>query len=167
MKQTSRTLMLAALFISLLIVSVAYHSGHERTRIGDIAPALTFESAPNDALRALRGKYVLISFWSATNAPSRQAVGDYSSWLRSQSAGNVGMIAFNTDREESLFREIVKRDGLNQSLQFRLSEKATEHLMRDYNLHPGQYGTLLVNPDGRILAHNPSPADIPSIIAKN
>lgn len=159
--------MLAALFISLLIISVAYHSGPERTRVGDIAPALSFDSRPSPALRALRGKYVLLSFWSSTNAPSRQAVGDYSSWLRSDRNPNIGMIAFNLDSEEPLFREIVKRDGLNQSLQFRLGEKATERLMRDYRLRPGQYGTLLVAPDGRILAHNPAPEAIPGIIAEN
>ncbi len=159
--------MLAALFVSLLIVSVAYHSGPLRTRVGDIAPALSFDSKPGPALQALKGKYVLLSFWSSTNAPSRQAVGDYSSWLRSRRNGNVGMIAFNLDRDEPLFREIVKRDGLNQSLQFRLSDKATERLMRDYRLADGQYGTLLIAPDGRILAHNPPVDRIADIIAQN
>lgn len=166
MKRTYRTILLAALFVSLLIVSVAYRTAPGRTRVGDIAPALTFDSEPGDALKALRGKYVLLSFWSSTNAPSRQAVGDYSSWLRGSHMTNVGMLSFNLDREEPLFREIVKRDGLNQALQFHASDRAAERLRRDYGLKKGQYGTLLIAPDGRILAHNPSLTDIPSIIAR-
>ena len=43
-------------------------------------------------------------------------------------------MSFNFDKSEPLFREIVKRDGLNQQLQFRLSDKRMEQLMRDYNL---------------------------------
>ena len=159
--------MIAALFVSLLIVSVAYRSAPGRTRVGDIAPALTFESEPTDAMKALRGKYVLLSFWSSTNAPSRQAVGDYSSWLRGSRMNNIGMLSFNLDRDEPLFREIVKRDGLNQSLQFHVSDQAAERLRRDYGLKNGQYGTLLIAPDGRILAHNPATAEIPSLIARS
>lgn len=156
MKKTSRTLLLAALFVSLLIVSVAYRAGHGGTRVGDHAPALTFDSEPSDALRALRGKYVLLCFWSATNAPSREAVDNYSAWVERQPNSGVGLLAFNLDKSETLFREIVKRDGLNQQLQFRLDEKGTGRLMRDYGLRPGTYGTLLIAPDGRIVAHNPA-----------
>ena len=44
MTNPSRTFLLAALFVSLLLVSVAYHSGRRSTRVGDIAPALSFDS---------------------------------------------------------------------------------------------------------------------------
>lgn len=147
--------MIAALFVSLLIVSVAFHSGRGGTRVGDHAPALSFNSEPTDALRALRGKYVLLSFWSATNAPSRDAVYRYTNWLERQPDSDIGLLAFNLDKSETLFRETVKRDGLNQQLQFRLDESRTADLMRDYGLQPGAYGTLLIAPDGKILAHNP------------
>ena len=36
MTNPSRTFLLAALFVSLLLVSVAYHSGRRSTRVGDI-----------------------------------------------------------------------------------------------------------------------------------
>ena len=164
-RRTSRTIFLAALFVSLLIVSVAYHAGRATTRVGDHAPALTFESAPNDALRALRGKYVLLCFWSSTDAASREAVAHYSSWVERQSNTDIGLIAFNFDKSEPLFHEIVKRDGLNQQLQFRLSEKGMDRLMRDYSLGKNQYGTLLIDPDGKILAHNPSTSELPRLLA--
>ena len=38
--------------------------------------------------------------------------------------------------------------------------------MRDYNLRQGQYGTLLIAPDGRIIAHNPDPADLTDLISE-
>lgn len=164
-KRISRTCFLAAIFVSLLIVSVAYRAGLSTTRVGDRAPALTFESAPNDALRALRGKYVLLCFWSSTDAASREAVARYSSWIGRQHNTDVGMIAYNFDRSEPLFNEIVKRDGLNQQLQFRLSPKGMRRLMRDYSLGAGQYGTLLIDPDGHIVAHNPSTSALPSLLA--
>ena len=164
MKNISRTFLLAAVFVSLLIATVAYHSDRRDTSVGGHAPALTFDSEPGEALRALKGKYVLLCFWSSTNAPSREAVNVYTSWLRQQTATDVGMLAFNFDKSEPLFREIVKRDGLNQELQFRLSDERAARLMRDYHLSPGDYGTLLVAPDGRILAHNPSPDAIANII---
>ncbi|MDE6137705.1 MAG: hypothetical protein K2F97_09545, partial [Muribaculaceae bacterium] len=84
MKQISRTFLLAAIFVSLLIVSVAYHSDRRDTRIGAHAPALSFDSEPSEALSALKGKYVLLCFWSSTNAPSREAVNVYTSWLQRQ-----------------------------------------------------------------------------------
>ncbi|MBJ2185039.1 MAG: redoxin domain-containing protein [Muribaculaceae bacterium] len=167
MKRTSRTFLIAALFVSLLIVSVAYHSGRPSTRVGDRAPALTFDAPPSEALRAMRGKYVLLCFWSSTNAPSREAVGKYTSWVRRQPNSGVGLIAFNLDKSEPLFREIVKRDGLNQQCQFRLSDERTRRLMRDYDLSPGQYGTLLIAPDGRIVAHNPDPAALSTLTAES
>lgn len=163
MNKITRTLFLAALFVSLLIVSVAYHSAHPSTRVGDVAPALSFDSKPSDALRALKGKYVLLCFWSAGNAPSREQVGMYSSWVERDTSGDVGLIAYNFDKSEPLFREIVKRDGLNQELQFRLSDAAMKKLMRDYGLKSGSYGTLLIAPDGRIVAHNPAPEALPKL----
>ncbi len=166
MTNPSRTFLLAALFVSLLLVSVAYHYGRRSTRVGDIAPALSFDSKPSDALRALRGKYVLLNFWSSTNAPSREAVDRYTAWVERQPNSGIGLLSFNFDKSEPLFREIVKRDGLNQQLQFRLSDKRMEQLMRDYNLRQGQYGTLLIAPDGRIIAHNPDPADLTDLISE-
>lgn len=165
MKTVKRTLFLAAIFVSVLLISVAYRDGHPRTRVGDVAPALSFDSEPGEALKALRGKYVLLSFWAATNAPSREAVGRYTTWVERREAQDVGLISFNLDKNETLFHEIVKRDGLNQQLQFRLSESRTERLLRDYSLRPGTYGTLLIAPDGRILAHNPPVDSIAAIIA--
>ena len=165
MKRIKRTLFLAAIFVSVLIVSVAYRDGHPRTRVGDVAPALSFDSEPGDALKALRGKYVLLCFWAATNAPSREAVGRYTTWVERREAQDVGLLSFNLDKNETLFHEIVKRDGLNQELQFRLSESRTERMLRDYSLRPGTYGTLLIAPDGRILAHNPPVDTIPALIA--
>ena len=165
MKRISRTFLLTALFVSLLIMSVAYHSGCATTRVGDVAPALEFESAPTDALRALRGKYVLLCFWASTNAPAREAGGRYTSWGERQHNMDVGLLSYNFDKSEPLFREIVKRDGLNQQLQFHPSESSMRRLMRNYNLREGQYGTLLIAPDGRIVAHNPSTADLPALIA--
>ncbi len=116
--------------------------------------------------RTLRRDRIFGCFWSSTNAPSREAVDRYTAWVERQPNSGIGLLSFNFDKSEPLFREIVKRDGLNQQLQFRLSDKRMEQLMRDYNLRQGQYGTLLIAPDGRIIAHNPDPADLTDLISE-
>jgi len=160
MRKISRSFLPVALFLSLLLVSSAYRTGIYGTGIGDRAPALAFDSEPSEALRALRGKFVLLCFWSSADAPSREAVGRYSSWVERQPNTGVGLLAFNFDKSEPLFREIVKRDGLNQQLQFRPDNARAKRLMRDYRLTPGKYGCLLIAPDGRIIAHNPDTANL-------
>ena len=155
MKRYSTTFFLVALFVSVLLVSVAFRQSDSRTRIGAVAPPLSVTDRPTDALKALRGKYVLLCFWSSTDAASREAVARYTAWVERQPNQGVGLLAVNFDKSEPLFNEIVKRDGLNQQLQFRLAGRQAEQVMTDYGMVPGDYGTLLVGPDGRIIAHNP------------
>lgn len=159
-----KTFLIVALFVGLLLISAAYNGGRAATAVGDRAPALSFDSPPSEALKALRGKYVLLNFWSATNGPSRQAVGRYTAWVNNNPGEGVGLLSINLDRSEALFHEIVKRDGLNQQLQFNISDSRAERILRDYNLDDGCYGTVLIAPDGRVLAHNPTPGQLHRLV---
>ena len=67
-----KTFMIVALFLGLLIVSAAFNKTERNTTIDKDAPAITV-STDNDTidLNRLRGKYVLVSFWTSGDVPSR------------------------------------------------------------------------------------------------
>lgn len=151
-----KTILIAALFIGLLITSSGFNKTSLNTSIGKMAPALSSVEI-DDAIKKSEdeGKYVLLSFWSASDGASRLTTNDYDSWLSKNDSGNIELLAVNFDKSEKLFKEIVKRDGLDDSRQFNVSGNLARHIKDEYHLDDG-YGSILIDPDGMIVAHNPS-----------
>lgn len=104
-------------------------------------------------LADLQGKYVLLSFWSSTDATSRQLCKEYDTYCSSNS--NTKHISVCLDQDAALFEAIVERDGLNPASQFFLSGNIARKVIRDYHLD-GALGTLLIGPDGRVVDVNPT-----------
>ena len=88
------------------------------------------------ALDQLKGQWVLLQFWKSSDAASRIAVKQYTemeSKLDSLTVERFNHLAVNMDRNERLFNEVVRRDGLDAGSQFHASgsraEKLKSHIM--------------------------------------
>jgi len=159
-----QTFFLIALAVGLLLFAGGYVSEHSRTAPGMSAPALALQQADSTiAIDRLRGDYVLLCFWSSTDAPSRQAANLYTAWHRAHPSAPVKVVGVNFDDSEALFREIVRRDSLEADNQYHASGDTAAVVARDYGLDKG-FGTAIIAPNGKILALNPDDATLESII---
>lgn len=128
------------------------------------APALHVANATDSiSLEELRGSYVLVNFWSVADAESRVAAGEYDALAKSMAGKQFRVLSVNTDDNERLFREIVRRDGLNDKTQYRATGTQASKLNSEYGLDGGAH-SYLINPEGRIVATNPSANTVASLI---
>lgn len=159
-----RTMCFIAIF-AVLMVSIAAHTERVyEAADGFSAPDLTL--ANNDtvlSLTDLKGKYVLVSFWSSSHAQSRIATADYNDFSLSQGTERFCFLSVNFDCSERLFREIVRRDNLNAKSQFFVSGKAAETIKSNYRLANG-FQSFLIDPQGKIVATNPSTDTLKKIV---
>ena len=121
-----------------------------------------FRVERNDSVIALddmKGKWVLLQFWTSSDPASRIACRDYSDFEECQASDNFQerfrLLSVNLDRSERLFREIVPRDGLSAKSQFHVKGSQANQLIKDYHLESGMK-SFLIDPQGRIVAKNPT-----------
>lgn len=159
-----KTILIFSFFIGLLVTSAGYNKTSLNTTIGKTIPEIADENI-NNALRQCEqdGKYILLSFWSTSDGLSRQSVNDYTSWLKSNGNNKIDLLSVNFDKSERLFQEIVKRDGLFSDMQFNVSGNQAYKLKNEFHLDDG-YGSLLLDPNGKIIAHNPTREQLEDIV---
>ncbi|WP_305333989.1 TlpA family protein disulfide reductase, partial [Duncaniella muris] len=108
------------------------------------------------SLSQLRGKYVLVNFWDSENAVSRIAAGEYDRYFRNKTYTEpFTILSVNTDSDPKFFKEVVKKDNLEASTQFHITDAKMKNLEADYRLNHG-FASYLINPQGKIIAVNPS-----------
>ena len=152
-----KTMLVIVIFV-VYLVSVSAHTDRVVDAVeGHTAPFLKVEK--NDTIVSLdqfRGKYLLLTFWSSTDAQSRISCKEYSRMFDDcDSKTKFSHIAINFDCSERLFEEIVRRDNLNPESQFYAMGDNAAQLMKDYHLQRG-FKTLLVDPQGQVIAKNPT-----------
>lgn len=154
------------MFIGLLFCAVGFADSQFRTAVGRKAPALILPEragyAPRTSLTDNLGKYVMLNFWKATDAPSRKAANEYTAWLRSHPGNKLKLLSVNIDETPQLFDEIVRRDSLIKSTQYYVSGDTARAIEDTYGLDKG-LGSMLIDPDGKIVSHNPTLKDLDKI----
>lgn len=151
-----KTILIFALFVGLLITSSGFNRQSLNTAIGKDAPEISnFDISETIKQCEDAGRYVLLSFWSSADGASRLSVNNYDAWLNHNRDANIDLLAVNFDKSSTLFNEIVRRDSLDNSYQFNVGGEVARQIRNDYHLDDG-YGSLLINPQGMIVAHNPS-----------
>ncbi|MDE6207006.1 MAG: redoxin domain-containing protein [Muribaculaceae bacterium] len=158
-----KTILLIIIFVGVLVCAVGYADSKYRTSIGRPAPALWLPAdgdAPETTLSENRGHYVLLNFWNSTDAASRRAANTYTAWLRAHPGTDTRLLSVNVGDNEALYREIVRRDRLIDSTQHHLGDDLARAVSDSYGLKDG-LGTVLIDPSGRIIAHNPSECNLP------
>lgn len=146
-----------AFFAILLLSASAYTDNFIDAVEGSTAPvfAVTNDSATASVDKA-RGKYLLLNFWSSSDASSRIRCNQYEAFARAKgNDGHYTSLSVNFDRSENLFKEIVRIDGMNAKTQFFVQGEKAAKLISDYHLEDG-YQSFLIDPEGRIIAKNPS-----------
>lgn len=170
-----RTLKITALF-AVITFTIAAHT----TRMVDAAPgqiAPDFELTATDIktddstspsrsfyISDLKGEYVLVNFWSTTDAASRVAAGSYDQLMKDNDfGGRLNLLNLNFDDNEALFEAIVRQDGLDTAMQYHLQGEAADRIAKSYHLDEG-FRALLLDPSGKIIAVNPTPTDVTSLV---
>lgn len=158
-------ILILALFIGVVVAMTMTSESDFLTGVGRKAPALNISDADRElSLEGMRGEYVLLNFWNSTDAASRVAANRYDTWVARHPEADVNLLSVNFDRSEAFFHEIVRRDGMNEQLQFHADAAQASLIRKNYALKDG-YGTLLINPEGKIIAHNPTAEDLDKIFA--
>lgn len=159
-----KTIFIIALFLGLLITSSGFNRTSLNTAIGKEAPAVA-DYAIAQAIKngEQQGNYVLLSFWSSVDGQSRQKIHDYDNWLSNNDRAKLEVVAVNFDNSKGLFSEIIRRDGLTTSSQFNVEGDIARQIIHDYHLGDG-YGSILISPEGEIVAHNPTLEQLDKIV---
>lgn len=145
-----------AIFVVLI---TAVSAGSNRDYIvaeGKMAPKIQVDSSDGSpvSLSDYAGRYVLLNFWASTDAPSRIAAIQYNDMAQSMKNQSLSLVSINFDTNERLFREIVRRDDLDNESQFSVHDSRASHIIRDYGMDGGLQ-SYLIDPSGRIVAVNP------------
>ena len=161
-----KTMSIIAIFAVFLVSVAAYSDKAVDASQGYTAPVFTIGQGENKmSLDQMKGKYVLLTFWASSDAKSRIACQQYSSFTReNQQEDEFCHISVNFDRSEALFNEIVKRDKLQAKTQYFAQGDKASRLMADYQLENG-FNTYLIDPQGRIVAKNPSTQHLNEILS--
>lgn len=168
MKKAVLTVVLFSMLLSIFTASTILAVDGSK---GSTAPVFRFEN--NDttvSLDKMRGEWVLLQFWASSDAKSRLDMKRYTSvhtMLTSDAENSTfSHIGVNLDNNEMLFREIVHRDGLTSNTQFYAEKNRADRLKSAYHLDRDGFGAFLINPEGKIVAKNPTKEQIQSLIRK-
>ena len=132
------------------------------SRIGYTAPGFSVENDGSKVeLQKLRGAFVLVAFWSSTDAESRIATIAYDRLAHNHA--EMEFVAVNFDPSAAVYDEIVRIDNLAAESQFRDAEGSASSIYKAYRLEDG-YCSMLISPEGKIVAVNPSAETIESYI---
>lgn len=163
MKQTILLFLLAA---AVCVISVAaYTEKVYQPAEGFRAPEFSATAvAPQSSPLSLdehHGEYVLLSFWSSTDPSSRMHNMNYDSAVRDIDAEEapgckeIAFLSVNFDSSLPLARQIALRDSLPLENVANVQGPEARRLIADYRLSDG-FRAYLIDPEGRVVATNPS-----------
>lgn len=141
--------------ISLLFIFMsAFSSSNIDGKKGAQVPNFTVNNDDTTiSVQRMKGRYLLLAFWSSSNAESRIKNIQYDNLVK-QNPGKISLMAVNYDRDKMIFSEIVKRDNLEKKSQFFDNQGAKSSLIEKFHLEK-DLKSFLVDPDGKIIAVNP------------
>ncbi len=144
------------LFAVLVISVSAYSERVFEAAEGYNAPSMTIENSDTTlSLADIKGRYVIVTFWSSADADSRLRAYRYDEAAKLLPQERFCLLSVNFDRSERLFREIVRRDNLSAENHIHVDGSQANRIIHDYRLTEG-FKSLLIDPKGRIVAMNPS-----------
>lgn len=156
-----KAILFIASFAVLIISLSAFTDKASAPVIGYKAPELILQQDNQTiTLSDLKGKYILLNFWTSSDAESRMKCNLYDDITSGKD--NLSLISVNLDSSNALYREIVKRDGLNAESQFHIEGTQAAKIHEVYRLNKN-LKAFLIDPEGRILAVNPDATRIASI----
>jgi len=161
-----KTIMIIALFAVLLFTVSSRSARDLRASRGFASPELALVNVSDSSemnLSDLKGRFVLVNFWAAYDAESRIAAHDFDRLAAETDSRQLCLLQINLDPGSRLFREIVRRDRLNEAQQFKVSARQEADVVHAFNLGSGLQ-SYLIDPDGEIVAVNPTPQAVADAI---
>lgn len=154
------------IIVSFVVMLVTLSASVDKSRyavIGRQAPTVVVERGDTAAsLQSMRGKQVVLSFWSAADAESRVMQTKLAALVRraGAGAGNVEVMSVNFDRSEGLMNEIVNLDNLDTSSQYYVGSTDQAQAMRQaYEMQQG-LRTFIIDAEGRIAVADPTDSQL-------
>ena len=152
MKKT--TVALASLLIMVLFTSARYTTPAD-VRIGYQAPSLALTNDGGSmSLAQLRGSYVIVTFWTSAQPQSR--IDNLAHDRLAAANDNLHHISVNIDRSEGLWNTLKRCDSLDENAQFYLPDDRQETVLKAWRQNADQFSSVLVDPDGVVIAINPT-----------
>ncbi|HIU38669.1 MAG TPA: redoxin family protein [Candidatus Limisoma intestinavium] len=162
MRKTLTTIAVIAVFFVFTSSNNAYDVA---PKAGAFAPSFSFaDNERKVTLSNLRGEFVVVNFWSSHDAESRIRNVVYDRFAK-EHAKTVDFIAINYDKEEMLYREIVKIDNLDSKTQFYDYDGFDSEISERYHLEQG-FRSYLINREGKIIAINPDKRQLTKLICQ-
>lgn len=160
-----KQLIIIVLLVGLLSVAYGFESTPQAVTIGDEAPSFSVQNTHTTfAIEDNKGRYTLIAFWASEDAQSRITANEYSRWYRkSTNSSTIDYAAINLDDDLMLYQEIIRQDGLYDRTQYYAGPALAKNLRAAYGISE-HYGAILVAPDGRIVAVNPTKHALDTLI---
>ncbi len=157
--------MFIVVLFALFLITVSAHTPKAvDASEGYAAPYFSLEQNDTSvSLDDMKGKYLLLTFWASKDAASRIMCQEYASFARTNQNEQFSHVAVNFDRSERLFQEIVKRDNLYAEAQYYAHGEKAAQLLSSYHLEDG-FKTYLIDPQGRVVAKNPSTSHLTQIL---
>ncbi len=141
-----------SVFAVSLFLSSSISGISNSLEIGKEAPGLELSAAGDStlSLESLRGRHILVNFWSASYPASRIANLHYSRLASAISTEKLAFISINVDSDEQLARQIMQLDGTESPLSFTISSLKTGSL-ENYQTESG-CRSFLIDPLGNLKA---------------
>lgn len=160
-----KTVSIIALF-ALLIISVSADADRVvQAAEGCIAPPIEIidSNSSTSRIEDFKDRWTLINFWDSCDPVSRIAASDYDAMAATIAAENFNLLSVNLDSSKELYKEVSRRDNLSEGTQINVDPDNSPRLRSDYYLDRGR-NAYLVNPEGIIVAVNPSPEQIRNLV---
>lgn len=160
---------LIALF-AVVVISLSAHTERAvQAAEGFQAPAFSLTNDENHeqlTLADLKGAYALINFWSSMEPESRIAANAYTAFSRTAPARRMALVSINLDEDSTLFAQVAKHDGLDMKRQFHVDGPEARRLADAYNLDHRRLNSYLIDPQGKIIAVNPTRATLNALLGR-
>lgn len=103
---------------------------------------------------------VFINFWASYDASSREENVRFSKIATMAEENGLTMVSFSLDEYESLFREIVRKDGLKYSINIRSDKGWDSDVLKMFGLSQGDFGNYLIDKNGVVIERNLTPKEL-------
>lgn len=162
-----KTMLIIVSFVLTLLTMSAFVDVRRSARIGSEAPAFVVERADSSlSLDGLRGKKVVLSFWSAADAQSRLDQNRLASAMRHAGEGSgTAVVSVNLDRSEKLMKEIASIDHLDEDSQFHVGDAAAARAIREVFEMADGLRTFIIDERGIIVKVDPSEKELAQALA--
>ncbi len=113
---------------------------------------------------SLKGKYVLVNFWSPSDPMSRIANKQLAMLSASLPSSQISHVSVCTDSDKVLQSEIMDADGIPSNTISLSANDLTPEVLNDFQISTG-HRSFLIDPFGNLTAILPSTEQIKSVIS--